>query len=70
MDHGFTWGMAWPTAVPIAAGFATLVLPRWLANFWTAAAAAKSARVVAALGGSEERASDGSRDARPRAPLA
>jgi hypothetical protein len=54
MEHGFSWILAWQSAVPVAVGILALMLPGWLSGRWAKRAAAKSEHVANQLGTPEE----------------
>jgi hypothetical protein len=49
MADSVTWMVAWRSVVPITMGIITLAMVKWLSNYWAAAAARRTARVLSRM---------------------
>ena len=49
MADSLTWMVAWRSVVPITMGIITLVMVKWLSNYWAQMAARRTVRVVSKM---------------------
>jgi hypothetical protein len=50
MEHGLSWFVAWQSIVPIVMGIFSIVMVKWLSNYYTEMASKRTVRVVSQLG--------------------